>query len=60
MYRALAIANKSMPPDFRPDFMLTAPPVDIPYHPSWKKVVSLDPWGAEVVRVRVPRACAPG
>ncbi len=53
-YRALTIAMKLLPADFRPDFTQTEPPFQIGPHPGWfmdetsnkPKIVSLDPWGA--------------
>jgi GTP cyclohydrolase II len=54
VYRALATAAGKLPPEHRPDLTNTAPVVKIGPHPSWfdpKKIVALDPWGAEVANV---------
>jgi len=48
VYRAVALAVQSAPPDFRPDFTNTLPPVQIGPFEAWfdaSKIVSLDPWG---------------
>lgn len=51
VYRALAFAAGDMPKDHRPDLTNTNPVAEIGPHPSWfdpEKIVSLDPWGAQV------------
>ena len=48
VYRALAIAAKTLKPDQLADLTDTAPAERIGPHPQWfgtKKIVSLDPWG---------------
>jgi GTP cyclohydrolase II len=48
VYRALAIAAKSLAPDHIPDLTDTAPADRIGPYPQWagtEKIVSLDPWG---------------
>jgi GTP cyclohydrolase II len=53
VYRALATAAGNLKADHRPDLHNTAPVVRLGPFDSWKdpkKIVSLDPWGAEVVR----------
>lgn len=53
MYNALAIAGGDLPPDFRPNFTNTQPTFDFPIQPSWsdaKKIVSMDPWGHDIVK----------
>ncbi|KAI9029287.1 GTP cyclohydrolase II [Hyaloraphidium curvatum] len=48
IYRALAIAIGDLPPNHRPDFHNTSPPIRIGPHPQWadpEKIVSLDPFG---------------
>ena len=53
VYRALAVAAGDLPPDHRPDLTNTAPATDIGPFPSWldsRKIVSLDPWGAQIVQ----------
>jgi len=48
VYRAVALAVQAAPPDFRPDFTNTLPPVKIGPFEAWfdtSKIVSLDPWG---------------
>jgi len=48
VYRALAIAAKSLAPDHIPDLTDTAPAERIGPYPQWigtEKIVSLDPWG---------------
>jgi GTP cyclohydrolase II len=54
VYRALATAAGNLPPEHRPDLTNTSPVVKIGPHASWfdpEKIVSLDPWGAEVAQV---------
>eukprot|EP01102_Stenamoeba_stenopodia_P015383 TRINITY_DN5232_c0_g1_i1.p1 TRINITY_DN5232_c0_g1~~TRINITY_DN5232_c0_g1_i1.p1 ORF type:complete len:413 (-),score=107.56 TRINITY_DN5232_c0_g1_i1:75-1313(-) len=51
VYRALAVAASNLLDEHRPDLTNTAPLYKIGPHPSWSKIVSLDPWGAEVSRV---------
>jgi GTP cyclohydrolase II len=51
VYRALAMAAGKLSEDFKPDLTNTEPVEKIGPHPSWKdpkKIVSLDPWGADV------------
>lgn len=51
IYRALANAAGKLTTEHRPDLTNTAPIVGIGPHPSWwdkNKIVSLDPWGAQV------------
>eukprot|EP01100_Stratorugosa_tubuloviscum_P008119 TRINITY_DN3382_c0_g3_i1.p1 TRINITY_DN3382_c0_g3~~TRINITY_DN3382_c0_g3_i1.p1 ORF type:complete len:480 (-),score=260.21 TRINITY_DN3382_c0_g3_i1:145-1584(-) len=55
VYRALAIAQSRMESEHRPDFTNTAPSIKIGPFPSWSKIVSLDPWGAEVCNVFKPQ-----
>ena len=48
VYRALAIAAKTLKPDQLADLTDTAPAAHIGPYPQWadaKKIVSLDPWG---------------
>ncbi|KAF5374238.1 hypothetical protein D9758_004726 [Tetrapyrgos nigripes] len=48
IYRALAIGMGTLSPSHRPDYSMTAPPVDIPPNESWwtpGRIVSFDPWG---------------
>lgn len=54
VYRALATATGHLPREFRPDLTNTSPATRIGPFPSWwdpDKIVSLDPWGAEVADV---------
>eukprot|EP01103_Thecamoeba_quadrilineata_P018743 TRINITY_DN7325_c0_g1_i1.p1 TRINITY_DN7325_c0_g1~~TRINITY_DN7325_c0_g1_i1.p1 ORF type:complete len:426 (-),score=52.50 TRINITY_DN7325_c0_g1_i1:111-1388(-) len=51
LYRALAIAIGAMDGDYKPDFTNTYPVFKNGPHPSWAKIVSMDPWGAEVSEV---------
>jgi GTP cyclohydrolase II len=54
VYRALAMAAGKLAEDFKPDLTNTEPVEKIGPHPSWKdpkKIVSLDPWGADVATV---------
>lgn len=54
VYRALATAAGNLMPDHRPDLTNTSPVERLGPHPSWKdpeKIVSLDPWGADVADV---------
>ena len=51
VYRALAVAARALDPGHRPDLTNTAPTDRIGPHPAWSepgKIVSLDPWGAEI------------
>jgi len=51
VYRALAVSAGALNPSVRPDLTDTAPVVRFGPHPQWldaKKIVSLDPWGADV------------
>src|SRR5690606_34407487 len=53
VYRALATASGRMKQDHRPDLHNTEPVVGIGPFPSWydpKKIVSIDPWGANIER----------
>jgi GTP cyclohydrolase II len=48
IYRALAVATRSLARDHRPDFTDTAPVAMIAPQPQWgdpAKIVALDPWG---------------
>jgi GTP cyclohydrolase II len=48
IYRALAVATRTLARDHRPDLTGTAPAAAIAQRPQWgdpKKIVSLDPWG---------------
>lgn len=54
VYRALAMAAGKLAEDFKPDLTNTEPVEKIGPHPSWKdpkKIVSLDPWGADIATV---------
>lgn len=54
VYRALAIASGSLKADHIPDLTNTAPAEPFGPFPSWSdptKIVSMDPWGADVARV---------
>lgn len=54
VYRALAIAAGSLPPQHKADLTNTAPVEEIGPHPSWldpEKIVSIDPWGAKPAQV---------
>jgi GTP cyclohydrolase II len=54
VYRALAMAAGNLKTEHRPDLTNTSPVVRIGPHPSWtdpEKIVSLDPWGADIVDV---------
>ena len=54
VYRALAFAAGQMPEDHRPDLTNTTPVANIGPNPAWfesDKIVSLDPWGAQVHEV---------
>jgi GTP cyclohydrolase II len=51
LYRALAIACGGLSDLYKPDFTNTTPVCKIGPHPSWNKIVSLDPWGHEVCTV---------
>lgn len=54
IYRALAQAAGALPPDHKPDLTDTDPVSDIGPFPSWTdptKIVSIDPWGAQVYKV---------
>ncbi len=51
VYRALAVSAGALNPSVRPDLTDTAPVVQLGPYPQWsdaKKIVSLDPWGADV------------
>ena len=54
VYRALAVAAGTLAADHRADLTNTSPTYRIGPHPSWKdpkKIVSVDPWGADVADV---------
>jgi GTP cyclohydrolase II len=54
VYRALAVATRSLVRGHRPDLSNTAPTVAIGPYPQWcepSRIVSLDPWGAQVADV---------
>lgn len=54
VYRALATAAGDLTPEHRPDLTNTNPVVDIGPFPSWRdpeKMVSIDPWGAQIATV---------
>jgi len=54
VYRALAMASGNLPPEHVPDLTNTSPVERLGPHDSWKdpeKIVSLDPWGADVAEV---------
>ncbi len=51
VYRALAVAAGALDPQHKADLTNTSPTDSIGPHPSWTqpgKIVSLDPWGAEI------------
>lgn len=53
VYRALATASSKLKMDHRPDLRNTHPVVSFGPHKTWfdpKKIVSIDPWGADVTR----------
>jgi GTP cyclohydrolase II len=53
VYRALAVASGALDPDHRPDLTNTAPTCLIGPFDSWyseDRIVSMDPWGAEIGR----------
>ncbi|HWD17265.1 MAG TPA: GTP cyclohydrolase II [Casimicrobiaceae bacterium] len=54
VYRALAVATRSLVGGHRADLSNTSPTVDIGPYPQWSdpaRIVSLDPWGARVADV---------
>lgn len=54
VYRALATASGQLMMDHKPDLTNTAPVEGIGPFPSWtdpKRIVSIDPWGAQVYEV---------
>jgi GTP cyclohydrolase II len=54
VYRALSVAAGTLAPDHKADLTDTAPTHRIGPHDSWKdpeKIVSIDPWGADVADV---------
>ena len=53
VYRALATAAGALKSDHKPDLTNTTPFVEVPPQPSWfdsKKIVSMDPWGADICK----------
>ncbi len=51
VYRALAVAAGALNAEHRPDFTNTSPAESFGPHPQWQdpeKIVSLDPWGADI------------
>ena len=51
VYRALAVAAGAMDKNHKADLTNTSPTVAIGPHPSWSepgRIVSMDPWGAEI------------
>jgi len=54
VYRALAVAAGALPEEHRPDLTNTDPVFQFQPNESWfdpKKIVALDPWGADVASV---------
>jgi GTP cyclohydrolase II len=54
VYRALAVATRSLVRGHRPDLSDTAPTADIGPYAQWSdpaRIVSLDPWGARIADV---------
>ena len=54
VYRALAVATRSLVRGHRPDLSDTAPTAEIGPYPQWSdpaRIVSLDPWGARIADV---------
>jgi len=54
VYRALSLAAGNMPKEHRPDLTNTSPVEHIGPFPSWfdpDKMVSLDPWGAQIAQL---------
>lgn len=52
IYRALSIASGKYPSDHKPDLANTQPTNAVSQQPSWSepgKIISLDPWGANIV-----------
>lgn len=52
VYRALSIASGKFSASHRPDLHNTEPTVSVAPQPSWtepNKIISLDPWGADIV-----------
>ncbi|PYH88066.1 aldolase [Aspergillus ellipticus CBS 707.79] len=52
IYNALAIAAGDLEPDFRPDLSNSQPTFNFPWQPAWgdkTKIVSMDPWGHDIV-----------
>ncbi|OOF92827.1 hypothetical protein ASPCADRAFT_517648 [Aspergillus carbonarius ITEM 5010] len=52
IYNALAIASGELEPDFRPDLSNSQPTFNFPWQPAWgdkTKIVSMDPWGHDIV-----------
>jgi GTP cyclohydrolase II len=57
VYQALAVASGQLAANHRPDLQHTEPVVQIPANPSWwqpDRIVSLDPWGAQVTTAFAP------
>ena len=53
IYRALAVASGALDPKHRADLTNTSPTDFLGPYPSWTqpgKIVSMDPWGAEISR----------
>ena len=54
VYKALAVANGSLDPTYKPDLHNTQPSFDIPPNESWygtdtyKGICTMDPWGHKV------------
>ncbi|PYH64545.1 aldolase [Aspergillus vadensis CBS 113365] len=52
IYNALAIAAGDLEPNFRPDLSNSQPTFNFPWQPAWAdktKIVSMDPWGHDIV-----------
>ena len=54
VYKALAVANGSLDPTYKPDLHNTQPSFDIPPNKSWfgtdpyKSICTMDPWGHKI------------
>ncbi|MBL4846859.1 MAG: GTP cyclohydrolase II [Planctomycetes bacterium] len=58
IYRALAVASGTLDPEHKADLTNTRPSNPIGPHPAWhdpKKIVSLDPYGAVVIKAYADR-----